>query len=200
MNRFLSALIACLLSFHASTRAADVEIPVIKDGQAQVIKALEDSDYWIRHDLWVETEFDSDGDGKMDRMHVAVTRPTQTDTQSLKLPVIYNSSPYFAGTTGDDESYFWDARQELGEAPPKRSAAPKVERQGTRPIISKRQLKDWLPRGFIVVHSSAPGTGLSQGCPTVGGDPEALAPALQDALAQVKEGRVAVVEVIAALE
>ena len=33
-----------------------------------------------------------------------------------------------------------------------------------------------MPRGFIVVHSSSPGTGLSQGCPTVGGDNESLAP------------------------
>ena len=34
----------------------------------------------------------------------------------------------------------------------------------------------WVPRGFAVVHSEAPGTGLSDGCPTVGGPPEALAP------------------------
>jgi hypothetical protein len=33
------------------------------------------------HRLWVETGFDSDGDGKNDRMHVDVTRPKQTDTE-----------------------------------------------------------------------------------------------------------------------
>jgi len=33
-----------------------------------------------------------------------------------------------------------------------------------------------VPRGYIVVHSSSPGTGLSQGAPTVGGDNESLAP------------------------
>ena len=33
-----------------------------------------------------------------------------------------------------------------------------------------------MPRGFAVVHSDAPGTGLSQGCVTVGDDPEQLAP------------------------
>lgn len=37
-------------------------------------------------------------------------------------------------------------------------------------------MDDWVPRGFVVVHSSSPGTGLSQGCPTVGGDNESLAP------------------------
>ncbi|MCC9600943.1 Xaa-Pro dipeptidyl-peptidase [Stieleria sp. JC731] len=176
MNRPSLPITALLVLLHSPLIGAEVKIPVIKDGEAQVIKELEDSDYWVRHDLWVETEFDSDGDGKLDRMHVAVTRPVQTDTQSLKLPVIYNSSPYFAGTTGGDDSYFWDVRQELGADPPERSAAPDIEREGTRPIISKRHIKDWLPRGYIVVHSSAPGTGLSQGCPTVGDDPEALAP------------------------
>ena len=45
-----------------------------------------------------------------------------------------------------------------------------------RPIISKSHAKQWVPRGYIVVHSSSPGTGLSQGCPTVGGDNESLAP------------------------
>jgi X-Pro dipeptidyl-peptidase len=33
-----------------------------------------------------------------------------------------------------------------------------------------------VPRGFAVVHSEAPGTGLSTGSPTVGGAPERLAP------------------------
>ena len=33
----------------------------------------------------------------------------------------------------------------------------------------------WIPRGYIVVHSSSPGTGLSDGSPTVGGDNESLA-------------------------
>ncbi|KAA5539766.1 Xaa-Pro dipeptidyl-peptidase [Roseiconus nitratireducens] len=176
MNRLWIPVSGLFLFLSPPSKAAEVKIPVIEEGEAQIIKELEDSDYWIRHDLWVETEFDSDGDDMLDRMHVSVTRPTQTDTQSLKLPVIYNSSPYFAGTAGGDESYFWDPRQELGAEPPQRSAAPAVERKGTRPIISKRHVKDWLPRGFIVVHSSAPGTGLSQGCPTVGGNPEALAP------------------------
>ena len=37
-------------------------------------------------------------------------------------------------------------------------------------------MNTWVPRGFAVVHSEAPGTGLSQGCPTVGGAPEELAP------------------------
>ncbi|RYG43725.1 Xaa-Pro dipeptidyl-peptidase, partial [bacterium] len=37
-------------------------------------------------------------------------------------------------------------------------------------------VREWVPRGFAVVHSEAPGTGLSDGAPTVGGAPERLAP------------------------
>ena len=124
----------------------------------------------------METEFDSDNDGSLDRMHVSVTRPRQTETEGLKLPVVYVSSPYFAGTGSAGEEYFWDPHQELGKEPPKRTNQPPVERKGMRPIISKSHAKQWVPRGYIVVHSSSPGTGLSQGCPTVGGDNESLAP------------------------
>ncbi len=154
----------------------DVSVPVFKDGEAQVVKAFEDADYWIREDLWVETEFDSDGDDRLDRMHVSVTRPRQTESEGLRLPAIYISSPYFAGTGPNAEEYFWDTRQELGEPPKERKEFPSIERKGRRPIISKSHQKEWVPRGYAVVHSSSPGTGLSQGCPTIGGDNESLAP------------------------
>ena len=151
-------------------------VPVFKDGEAQIVAGFNDPDYWIRHDLWVETEFDSDDDGTLDRMHVSVTRPRQTESEGLKLPVVYVSSPYFAGTGNSGRDYFWDPHQEIGKEPPKRTNQPPVERRGMRPIISKSHAKQWVPRGYIVVHSSSPGTGLSQGCPTVGGDNESLAP------------------------
>lgn len=151
-------------------------VPIFKDGEAQIVPGFQDSDYWIRHDLWVETEFDSDGNGKFDRMHVSVTRPRQTESEGLKLPVVYVTSPYFAGTGPSGTDYFWDPRQELGDDPKKHPETPPVKRRGVRPIISKSHAKDWVPRGYVVVHSSSPGTGLSQGCPTVGGDNESLAP------------------------
>jgi X-Pro dipeptidyl-peptidase len=173
-----SALIALSVSLHLAAESGRPEpaVPVFKDGEAQVVDRFNDPDMWIRHDLWVETEFDSDGDGKLDRMHVDVTRPRQTDTEGLKLPVIYVTSPYFAGTAGAGREYFWDPRHEVGTPPPERKVAPDITRSGERPIISKSHTKTWVPRGYIVVHSSSPGTGLSQGCPTVGGDNESLAP------------------------
>ncbi|QDT98591.1 Xaa-Pro dipeptidyl-peptidase [Gimesia aquarii] len=171
------ATISLLLIFSNQTSADEKKAsPQFKDGEAQIVKAFADADYWIRHDLWVETEFDSDGDGKLDRMHVSVTRPRQTESEGLKLPAVYISSPYFAGTGSKGRQYFWDTKQELGAVPKKRERVPSVVRKGMRPIISKTHMKDWVPRGYVVVHSSSPGTGLSQGCPTIGGDNESLAP------------------------
>ena len=91
--------------------------PVFENGEAQIVPEFKDPDYWIREDLWVETEFDSDGDGKPDRMHVDVTRPRQTETEGLKLPVIYETSPYFAGTGSSDRKYLWNVKQELNRPP-----------------------------------------------------------------------------------
>ncbi len=150
--------------------------PCYAGGEAQIIPEFSDPKEWIQHDLWVETEFDSDGDGKLDRMHVDVTRPKQTDTESLKVHVIYESSPYYSGTSSSDRKYFWDPKQEVGATPPTRTHPPPIEHQSRRPLMSRSQIREWVPRGFAVVHSASPGTGLSQGCPTVGGDNESLAP------------------------
>jgi X-Pro dipeptidyl-peptidase len=148
----------------------------IEDGQAQVVPGFEDRDLWVRHDLWVEAEFDSDRDGQRDRMHVGVTRPRQTETEGLKVAAIYISSPYFAGTAGSANDLMWDVKHELGQKPPDRPDPPEIRTTGARPIVSKDEVETWVPRGFAVVHSSSPGTGLSQGCVTIGGDNESLAP------------------------
>ncbi|WP_169976879.1 Xaa-Pro dipeptidyl-peptidase [Tautonia rosea] len=177
-RRAIGLALAALAGFVGT--AAAQEAPEakhhIEDGMAQEVPAFSDPDLWVRHDLWVEAEFDSDDDGKPDRMHVGVTRPKQTETEGLKVPAIYVSSPYFAGTAGSAQSLMWDVRHELGAEPPARPDPPEIRRRENRPIISNDEVKTWLPRGFAVVHSSSPGTGLSQGCVTIGGDNESLAP------------------------
>ena len=180
---FLTALFitACLVSCSRRTVFKDEKTtigPVFKNGEAQIVPAFEDADDWIQHDLWVETEFDTDGDGHPDRMHVSVTRPRLTDSFNIKLPIIYITSPYFAGTATNGREYFWDVRQELGEASPPRKYPPPIKYRGDkmRPVISRSHINTWVPRGYIVVHSSSPGTGLSDGSPTVGGINESLAP------------------------
>jgi len=170
MRPLLLAL-ALLVALPAAGQAG----PRFEDGQAQVVPAFEDAEAWIREELWVETEFDSDGDGAMDRVHVAVVRPAQTESEGLKVPVVYETSPYFAGTAGNAPGLFWNVQHALGAEPPPRTVGPEIPLR-LRPGISNSHVETWVPRGFAVVHSESPGTGLSEGCPTVGGPNESLAP------------------------
>jgi len=147
--------------------------PIFEDGQAQVVEAFADTATWIREQVWVEAEFDSDGDGSPDRLHVAVVRPAASE-DGLRVPVVYESSPYYSGTAGTTD-FFWNVEHDPGTPPPPRGEAPVVETR-LRPGISSSHVGTWVPRGFAVVHSEAPGTGLSDGCPTIGGPSEVLAP------------------------
>ncbi len=167
----LGAMLTFLTNLDAA-QCAPKAAPVFVSGMAQVVPAFQDTTKWIRYDLWVETDFDSDHDGKKDRVHVDVTRPGQTETEGLKVSIVYGSSPYYAGTSRDDVN--WDVKQELGVPSPVRGKMNAPAYEPNRHRISK-QLLEWVPRGFAVVHSEATGTGLSQGCPTVGDTPERTA-------------------------
>ncbi|MBP9897674.1 MAG: Xaa-Pro dipeptidyl-peptidase [Gemmatimonadales bacterium] len=171
-----AALLAATLALASSLPAQQAKtVPVFIGGQAQIVPGFADTTQWIRQTLWVETEFDSDGDGKRDRMFVDVTRQRQTETEGLKVPVIYESSPYYSRTSGPRQ-FLWDVKQEVGATPPRRTSQPQIEYVPSKAMISPSFVRTWVPRGFAVVHSEAPGTGLSQGCVTVGGPPEELAP------------------------
>lgn len=154
--------------------------PIFKDGEAQKVAAFSNPKEWIKEQLWVETTFDSDNDGKPDRMHVFVTRPLQTESQQLKLPVVYTSSPYYGLKLftyleiGTKKTY-WDVKHEIG-AQPKPRKHPNHGTRKKRPFIAAFMDTTWVPRGYIMVYSSSPGTGLSDGVPTVGGENESLAP------------------------
>ena len=169
-------LLVSLIPLSGMAQDQKPTVPTFKNGEAQVVDGFKNPRDWIDHDLFVETEFDTDGDGKRDRMHVSVSRQKQTETEGLKVPVVYVTSPYFAGVSGTDKAYFWNPEHELNATPPARKNPPPIKHQSRRPIISRSHLNDWIPRGYAVVHSCSPGTGLSQGCPTVGGKNESLAP------------------------
>lgn len=170
------ALVLTTLAWPAPAAAQDDPAqvgPVFADGQAQVVPEFQDQHVpWVRQELWVETEFDSDTDGRRDRVHVTLARPGPTE-QGLQVPVVYQTSPYYAGTAPLE---FWDVDHQLGAPPPARGPAPEPDRISTSPIISTLHESYWVPRGFAVVHSESVGTGHSQGCATVGGRNESLAP------------------------
>jgi X-Pro dipeptidyl-peptidase len=173
----LAALPVMIAAAALSTPGESQEkaLPVFAGGQAQVVEEFRDSRQWVRQELWVEADFDSDGDGRRDRLHVDVTRQRQTATESLKVPAIYESSPYYGGTSGP-RAFLWNVNHELGAVPPPRASQPPIPFRPARPVISTSHVETWLPRGFAVIHSDSPGTGLSDGCPTVGGLNESLAP------------------------
>ena len=168
--RIALALTALGTATTASSAQQPVSGPVFRNGMAQLVPAFQDSSSWIRQDLWVETDFDTDHDGKHDRVHVDVTRPRQTETDGLKLAVLYGSSPYFAGTARGQVN--WNVEQELGATPVQRGKMNNPPYNAARTRISTALVNEWVPRGFAVVHSEASGTGRSQGCPTVGDYPE----------------------------
>ncbi len=171
-----SALVLLTLSLLSlQIKAQTKAVPYFRNGEAQVVSAFNTPDEWIKEDVWVETTFDSDGDGKLDRMHVFLTRPFQTETEGLKLPVIYMSSPYFAGTGGNSKKYFWNVEHELGAAT-KVHKHPKVKRKENRPRETTMNDNEWIKYGYATVYSSSPGTGFSDGSPTIGGENESLAP------------------------
>ena len=99
----------CLLLFLAGNFTAvfaqkiETPKPIFENGEAQIVPEFSNPNDWIKEELWVETTFDSDEDGQLDRMHVFVTRPAQTAFGGLKLPVIYASSPYYGATLVKDK-------------------------------------------------------------------------------------------------
>jgi X-Pro dipeptidyl-peptidase len=170
--RHLLVLAAAVAISDRAVAQAPKAAPTFVNGMAQVVPAFQDTSTWIRQQLWVETSVDSDRDGKKDRVHVDVTRPEQTETEGLKVSILYGSSPYYAGTARGQVN--WNVQQELGAPPEPRGLMVSPVYRADRTRISNSLINEWVPRGFAVVHSEATGSGRSQGCPTVGDDPERL--------------------------
>ena len=144
-------------------------VPTFVNGMAQNVFSANSAD-WVTGEVWVESSFDTDGDGKLDRMHADFTLPRETQTDGLKVPVVYEDSPYYAGT---GPARNWTVDHELG-AIGSRLPQPFFNGTNTSPNISNAHESTWLPRGFGVVHSESPGSGYSDGCPTSGGVNETL--------------------------
>ena len=166
-----TASVAVLVALAAGPAGAAPAVPTFVDGLAQPVFAT-GSVNWINEEFWVETEVDSDFDGKRDRIHVDVSRVRETATDGLKVPVIMEASPYYAG---DVDVVNWAVDHELGFPPATRPVrAPTV--RNTSPTISTSFENAWVPRGFAVMHVEGLGSGKSEGCPTSGGRNETLGP------------------------
>lgn len=172
-RRTLAALVcfvatSTLGSIHPAG-AAPTDGPVFEDGLSQAAFSA-NRDSWIRQEVWVQADSDSDGDGEGDRIHVSLARPAES--VGVKVPVLLQDSPYFAGLT---EAAMWNVDHPLGQPPGGREATPPHTSRDTSPIISTGFESTWVPRGFAVAQMESPGSGLSDGCATTGGANETAA-------------------------
>ena len=65
----INFILALALAFSFQSFSQDTTekaTPIFKDGEAQIVEAFNNPEKWVHHDLWVETEFDTDGDGDID--------------------------------------------------------------------------------------------------------------------------------------
>ncbi|MGH3760467.1 Xaa-Pro dipeptidyl-peptidase [Actinophytocola sp.] len=180
----LIAVVAALVTVVAATpataepHAADRPEPPpwlrVEDGVSQPQFDLANA---IEETLFVRTSVDSDRDGRLDRVRLRLSRPGETESRDIKVPVVFEHSPYrYNG--GDAENHNVDF-----DVLPQEGIRPRAQGQGsTRDAFSARPAPDlpgslddyWVPRGYAVVLGESIGTGFSDGCPTVGDMNETL--------------------------
>src|SRR5688500_9877690 len=117
--------------------------------------------------VFVESEVDSDGDGARDRIRIRISRPGETKSQGIKVPVVFEHSPY-RGDLGGLPNHPVDVDrmpQESagGDDDDDRAAASRTNassaRANARAQARARQIPDlpgsldnyYVPRGYAVV-------------------------------------------------
>jgi X-Pro dipeptidyl-peptidase len=136
--------------------------PTFVDGLSQAVFTRVSTE-WINEEAWVESDVDSDRDGKPDLVHIDVSRVPET-AAGLKVPVLMEISPYYAGGS---QVTNWPVDHEIGAPPSEKGPWPAYQPTNrTSPTISRSLESTWVPRGFAVVHAEGFGSGWSEGCPT----------------------------------
>ncbi|RZS32815.1 dipeptidyl-peptidase IV [Herbihabitans rhizosphaerae] len=128
----------------------------------------------IEETLFVESTVDSDLDGKRDRVRLRLSRPKETSTQGIKVPVVFEQSPYRFGTNPNAANHNVDY-----DVLPQEFIQPRIAGADTGVRTAKADLPGsldnyWVPRGYAVVLGESIGTAGSDGCPTVGDRNETL--------------------------
>jgi X-Pro dipeptidyl-peptidase len=163
----------------------------VENGQTQPQFAFDQA---IEEVVFVETQLDSDDDGRLDRVRIRISRPRETQTLGYKVPVVFEHSPY-RGDFGPAENHevdfpFLPQESLFGR---EGSTATQLERAATRQRSGERSARTrlrgaagpradlpgqldnyYVPRGYAVVLGESIGTFNSDGCPTVGDRVETL--------------------------
>ncbi len=148
---------------------------VVSDGMTQPVFSLADA---IEERVYVETPVDTDGDGRLDRVAIDISRPRETATHGFKVPVIFEHSPYRKGTW-NDVPYPSVLVDELPQNGVTRRSGLRGSDLTVQSAVAKAnlpgQLDDYyVPRGYAVVLGQSIGTADSDGCPTSGDQAETL--------------------------
>lgn len=152
------------------------------NGKVQNVFSTQDA---IKEVVWVESDLDTDYDGKKDLLQVEIIRPKATEF-GLKAPIIFTANPYFYGTNDVSEVTHRPSDKLL----PKKENYPKIDISNknlkkvsgikSKKIVKKAELTSFnqssyslneyfLARGFINVYSAGVGTKGSDGLRSIGG-------------------------------
>jgi X-Pro dipeptidyl-peptidase len=158
----------------------------VQDGVTQPVFPFANA---IEQTVFVESGVDSDGDGRKDRVRIRISRPGETATQGIKVPVVFEHSPY-RGDLGSLPNHNVDLDVLPQESLGKASAAQRRRARAStarararararlkarlRPDLPGQLDNYYVPRGYAVVLGESLGTFNSDGCPDVGGRVETL--------------------------
>lgn len=108
----------------------------------------------IRETVFVESQLDTDNNGKKDRIAMDIIRPKESG-KSLKVPVIMDASPYYERLGRGNESEVKDK-----------------DKDGINEKFPLWYDNYFVPRGYAIAQPEMVGTNQSDGCPTTGGGEE----------------------------
>jgi len=145
---------------------------LVEDGMTQPQFDLAEA---VEETLWVQTSVDSDLDGKNDRVRVQLSRPAETESEGIKVPVIFEQSPYRSNVGGGvNHNVDFSVMPQEG-IQPRRPFGSSSARPVGKPNLPGSLDDYWVPRGYAVVLGESISTGFSDGCATVGDRKETLA-------------------------
>ncbi|QBR91006.1 Xaa-Pro dipeptidyl-peptidase [Nocardioides euryhalodurans] len=181
MRRFVALVLTSALALVALTpaeaapRRSDRPAPPpwlqVEDGMTQPQFDLAEA---VEETLWVQTTVDSDLDGRNDRVRIRLSRPAETETEGIEVPVIFEHSPYRSNTGGGVNHGVDFARMPQEGIQPRSSVSPFSATPVSKPDLPGSLDNYWVPRGYAVVLGESIGTGFSDGCATVGDMKETL--------------------------
>ncbi|WP_327585573.1 Xaa-Pro dipeptidyl-peptidase [Nonomuraea sp. NBC_00507] len=163
-------LAAILIAALTGTTPAAADTPALKieNNATQPIFSRADA---IKQTVFVEVAgTDSDNDGAPDRVAVDILRPKETD-QGLKVPVIMEASPYYAGGN-DVANHPVDVDENGNPLPTLKALANKLAAEPFDGYYDNY----FLPRGYAIALVENLGSGRATGCPTSGDRNETAGP------------------------